>query len=366
MRSTKRAIHQVITSLNYGDAIANHTIELMKLLRSWGYPSEVYVEMCDPRMALYCRPFATYRDDPDDILIYEYGLGSELTDFLLQRGRMGRTYLYYHNITPPHFFEPIESEFAALLRRGREDLYQLYKVCKGAVAVTEYNQRELRDIGFASVSVVPYLLDLSSLERSANSPAGQRIRRRFKDECVNIVFVGRLAPNKKQEDLLQALAYYKKLIDSRVRLLLVGSGRNFRYRVRLEMLAEQLGVLEDVHFSGQLALEEGFAGYYKAGSVFLCLSEHEGFGVPLVESMFFDLPIIAYKSSAVPETLGGSGLLVTEKRYDVIGELIYNIATDETLRQQVICKQRERLIDFDRPVVESQIKTWVETLEDGI
>jgi glycosyltransferase involved in cell wall biosynthesis len=365
MRSTNCAIHQFMATLNYGDAISNYTVELMKLLRDWGYRSEIYVETCDPRMALYCHPYETYQDDPADVLIYQYGLGSKLTDFLLQ-GRADRAILYYHNITPPHFFEPFESEFAALLKRGRDDLYRVSQSFRGAVAGTEFNRQELRDIGFAGVSVVPYLLDLSPLEKSANSPAGQRIRRRFKDECVNIVFVGRLAPNKKQEDLLQALAYYKKLIDYRVRLLLVGSGRNFRYRVRLEMLAEQLGVLEDVYFSGQLALEEGFAGYYKVGSVFLCLSEHEGFGVPLVESMFFDLPIIAYKSSAVPETLGGCGLLVSEKRYDVIGELIYNIVTDETLRQQVIRKQRERLVDFDRPVVESQIRTWVESLEDGI
>jgi glycosyltransferase involved in cell wall biosynthesis len=353
-----------MATLNYGDAISNYTVELMKLLRVWGYPSEIYVESCDPRMALYCHPYETYQDDPGDVLVYQYGLGSKLTDFLLQ-GRADRTILFYHNITPPHFFEPFESEFAALLKRGREDLYQVCQSFRGAVAGTEYNRQELRDIGFLNVSAVPYLLDLSPLERSANSPAGRRIRQRFSDEWINIVFVGRLAPNKKQEDLLQALAYYKKLIDSRVRLLLVGSGRSFHYKVRLEMLAEQLGVFEDVHFSGQLSLEDGFAGYYRAGSVFLCLSEHEGFGIPLIESMYFGLPIVAYKSSAVPETLGGCGLLVTEKRYDVIGELIYNLVTDKAFRRQVIRKQRERLVDFDRSVAESQIKAWAESLEDS-
>lgn len=362
----KRAIHQVIPTLGYGDAISNHVVELTKLLRSWGHPSEIYVETCDPRVAHYCRPYTSYQDDPRDLLIYHYGGGSRrLTDFL--RGRLEWTILHYHNITPPHFFEAVDREFVAWLKHGREDLHQMSRNVRGAVASTEYNRQELRAMGFVNVDAVPYLLILSDLERSANSPAGQRIQKRFGDGHVNIVFVSRLAPNKKQEDLLQALAYYRNLIDPNARLLLVGSlGHHFRYKVRLEMLADRLGVWSDVHFSGHVTLEEGFGGYYKAGSVFLCLSEHEGFGIPLIESMYFDLPVIAYKSSAVPETLGGSGLLVTKKRYDVIGELIYNLVTDRALRRQVICRQRERLAAFDRAVAESQIKIWIESLKTGV
>jgi glycosyltransferase involved in cell wall biosynthesis len=360
---TKRAIHQVMTSLSYGDAISNHAIKLMRLLRSWGHPSEIYVELCDPRVAHYCRSYTVYQDDPRALFIYHYGIGSKLTGFL--QNRMNRTILYYHNITPPRYFEPIDKEFATWLKRGRDDLHQLCRSFRGAVAGTEYNRQELRSMGFANVSAVPYLLILSDLEKSANSPAGRRIQKRFDDGYVNILFVSRLAPNKKQEDLLQALAYYQKLIDPRARLLLVGSWGNFRYKVRLEMMAEQLKISPDVHFGGHLELEDGFAGYYKAGSVFLCLSEHEGFGVPLIESMYFDLPVIAYKSSAVPETLGGCGILVTEKRYDVIGELVYNLVTDQTLRQQIIRKQRERLATFDVVVAESQIKAWVESLENA-
>lgn len=360
--TTKRAIHQMMASLSYGDAISNHAIELRRLLHKWGHPSEIYVELCDPRVAPHCRPFTTYQDDPDDLLIYHYGIGSKLTDFL--QSRMDRTILHYHNITPPHFFEELDREFAAWLRRGRDDLRRLRQSFRGAAAGTEYNRQELRDMGFTTVGAVPYLLILSELEKSANSPAGRRIQQRFKDDYVNILFVSRFAPNKKQEDLLRALAYYKELIDPRARLLLVGNWGNFRYKVRLEMLAEQLGIWSDVHFSGHLELADGFAGYYKAGSVFLCLSEHEGFGVPLIESMYFDLPVIAYKSTAVPETLGGSGILVTEKRYDIIGELIYKLVTDQTLRQQVLHKQRERLAAYDASVASEQIKAWIESLSD--
>ena len=362
--NTKRPIHQMIRSVNYGDAISNHAVELMKLLRKWGHPSEIYVEACDPRMAHYCRPYQTYPDDPEDVLIYQYGAGSLLTDFL--HSRLQRTVLYYHNVTPPHFFENIDPELVGRLKWGRDDLRRRCGEFKGVLTVSEHNRQELLAMGFDDVEVIPILLNLPALARSAACLAGRRIEKQFDDGYVNILFVGRLAPNKKQEDLLQALAYYRNLVDSRARLLLVGSWGNFRYKVRLEMLAEQLGISECTHFSGHLELGDGFGGYYGAATVFLSLSEHEGFGVPLIESMYFDLPIIAYASSAVPETLGGCGFLLTEKRYDVIGELIYNLVTDQALRQQVVRKQRERLAAFDRATVQSQIKSWVESLAHDV
>ena len=362
--NTRRAIHQFVSTLGYGDAISNHTIEMMKTLRAWGHASEIFVEMCDPRVAKCCRPYTTYEDDPDDILVYQYGVGSQLTDFL--RSRMNRTVLYYHNVTPPHFYENIDPELAGRLKRGRDDLRRRCGEFKGALTVSEHNRQELLAIGFDDVEVIPILLNLPALTRSAACLAGRRIEKQFDDGYVNILFVGRLSPNKKQEDLLQALAYYRHLVDSRARLLLVGSWGNFRYKARVEMLAEHLGISECTHFSGHLELGDGFGGYYRAATVFLSLSEHEGFGVPLIESMYFGVPIIAYESSAVPETLGGCGFLLTEKRYDVIGELIYNLVTDQALTQQVVRKQRERLAAFDRATVQSQIKSWVESLAHDV
>jgi L-malate glycosyltransferase len=356
----QRPIHQFLPSLLYGDAMSGHAIELMKLLRRWGHPSEIFVSYCDPRVAGLCRSYKAYEDDPDDLLIYQYGIGSGLTDFL--RKRMPRTVLYYHNITPPRFFEDIDTDVSMLLTRGRDDLRHLAGEFRCAIACSWYNRQELLDLGFRDVAVIPILLDLPALERSADCPAGRRIWQQFTDDYVNILFVGRLSPNKRQEDLLYALRYYQNLIDPRARLLLAGSWSYFRYKARVEMLAEQMNLMRDVHFSGHLELEDGFAGYYRAATVFLCLSEHEGFGVPLVESLYFDVPVIAYASSAIPETLGGSGLLVTEKRYDVICELIHYLATDQAFRDRIIRRQRQRLADFDRTLIEKQIKDWVESI----
>lgn len=359
---SRRPIHQFIPLLTYGDAMSNHAIELRKVFGRWGHPSEIYVETCDRRVARHCQHYTTYHDDPGDILIYQYGLGSSLTDFLASR--LGRTILYYHNVTPPEFFELGDPEFAATLRQGRDDLCRLAERVKGVLTDSEYNRQDLLRMGFGSVTVMPLLLDLATLEASANCAAGRRTRNQFNDDCVNILFVGRLSPNKRQEDLLQALAYYRAVIDTRVRLLLVGGWRNFRYRARLEVLAEHLNVAPYVHFSGHLEMEAGFGGYYGAATVFLSLSEHEGFGIPLVESMHFNVPIVAYASSAVPETLGGCGLLVTQKRYDVIGELIHLLAVDSTFRDQVVRAQRKRLADFRRDVVEAQIRQWMAPLDE--
>jgi glycosyltransferase involved in cell wall biosynthesis len=357
----KRPIHQFLPLLSYGDAMSNHAIELMKLLRKWGHRSEIYVMDCDPRVARYCRHYTSYYDEASNVLIYQYGMRSSLTHFMAER--LERVVLYYHNVTPGYFFVPIEPEVAASLECAREELRQLAGSVRLAVTVSEYNRRDLQALGFGRVVVLPLLFDLPALQRSADSRYGQDIVRRYRNGYLNILFVGRLAPNKRQDDLIRALVYYKRLIDPRVRLLLVGSSPSFRYRAYLEMLAEHLEVSDDVHFVGQVEMERGFGGYYKAADVFLCLSEHEGFCVPLVESMYCDLPVIAYASAAIPETMGESGLLITEKRYDLIGELVYLLANDETLRQQIISGQRSRVQAFRREIVEAQIRSWVETLD---
>ncbi|MGQ9581790.1 MAG: glycosyltransferase family 4 protein [Armatimonadota bacterium] len=341
--------------------MSNHTIELMKLLRKWGHRSEIYVVDCDPRVAQYCCHYTSYQDSDEDVLMYQYGTSSELTRFLIPR--LHRTILSYHNVTPAHFFASVEPEIATILQKARDDLYTLAGHVKAVITDSEYNRCDLQTMGFRDITVLPPLFDLSALQRSAESRYGRRIVQRYCDGYLNILFVGRLAPNKCQDDLIRALVYYKRVIDARARLILVGGSPSLRYRVHLEMIAKHLGVEEDVHFVEQVRMERGFGGYYKAASVFLCLSEHEGFCIPLIESMYCDLPVIAYASSAIPETLGGCGILVTEKRYDVIGELMYNLANDQELRQELLLSQHLRAETFRKEVVEAQFRSWIARLE---
>jgi glycosyltransferase involved in cell wall biosynthesis len=213
--------------------------------------------------------------------------------------------------------------------------------------------------------VIPKLLNLSALDKFSSSETEQEILSELNDGYVNLHFIGRIVPNKRQDDLIRLLAYYKQFIDQKIRLLLIG-WESYGYKAMLQVLAQELGVSEDVHFIGHLELKDGFAAYYKAASVFVSMSEHEGFGVPLIESMYFDLPVLAYASSAVPEIMGEAGILVTEKRYDVMAEIIYLLKTDPSFRQRIVEKQRERLAYFDRAKTECLIHNWVLEVQEQV
>jgi glycosyltransferase involved in cell wall biosynthesis len=355
------AVHQIIHRLAWGDATSNHARLLRGLLRGWGIHSEIYVLSCETSLSGECRPLGAFQPGPRAWLIYQYSLDSPLTEFALAHA--DRAWLSYHNVTPAHFFAPFDPSFAGRVARARRNLEGLAGLA-GALSVSHYNCQELSELGFSRVCYLPLLFSLEGLRASAESPAGRRLRARLEDGGPTILFVGRVSPNKRFEDLIRAFYYYHTLVEPGARLLLVGASPHGAYQAYLDMLVESLGLAESVVFAGRVAEADGFGAYYRAADVFLCLSEHEGFGVPLVESMQFDVPVVAYKAGAVPETLGDSGILVTEKRYDVIGELLYCLVSDPGLREQVIRKQRERLAAFEQGVVEGQIKAWLESLHD--
>ncbi len=354
------ALHQFAPGLSYGDAISNYAIDLMKLLRAWGYESEIYVINADPRVAEYCKLYRAYQPQPHDVLLYHYGTASELTPFLLNWPE--RLVLIYHGLTPPHFFANDPAMFR-LLRQAQAELETL-RVAPYVVGDSDYNCRELREFGFNQAQTLPVLLNLSKLDKYTDTVAERRILQALNDDYVNILFVGRLAPNKRPDDLIRFLVYYQTFIQPHARLVLVGSAGMPWYKTLLQTQAEQLRVSQDVHLVGHLELKDGFTAYYKGASVFLSMSEHEGFGIPLLESMYFDLPVIAYAAAAVPGTMGEAGILLTEKRYDIIGELVNLVATDASLRARLVHKQREHLQLFERTHLEKLFKEWVLDLQE--
>ncbi|MDP2727719.1 MAG: glycosyltransferase, partial [Dehalococcoidia bacterium] len=177
------------------------------------------------------------------------------------------------------------------------------------------------------------------------------ILRVFDDGWVNLLFVGRVAPQKRHEDVAKVFYYYRR-INPRSRLFFVGAQDiSHAYRSWLAGLLEQLGIAGDVHFTGHTAHAD-LLSYYRLADVFLCLSDHEGFCVPLVESMHLGVPVVAYSSTAVPYTLGDGGILVHRKDYRAIAELVHLLVTDQALRDRLIFKGRERARTFSRDNVE--------------
>lgn len=336
-------IIQVMPTVSFGDAVSNDARAISKVIAEMGYKTAIYAENIDPRVkeptVQKISKLPEIKDD--DIVIFNHSTGTELCYRLPELP--GRKMMIYHNITPPYFFSGYNQGAVDLTRYGYEGTKFLADKIEFVMGDSAYNVSDLKEMGYNCPSYVrPILIPFADYEKE---PDKDVIAKYSNDGYVNIVFVGRVAPNKKHEDLIAAFAYYKKHINERSRLILVGSeGGMEKYKKCLMSYVEALGV-EDVIFTGQTSFKAILA-YYKVADVFLCLSEHEGFCVPLVEAMCFEKPIIAYDSCAVGETLGGSGILINDKNPVFVAMVIDRIVKDESLRNQIIQKQNDRLKDF--------------------
>lgn len=352
-RSDDMQIHQILPALDYGDAVSNDVIEIRNVLRKMGYSSEIFAKYIHPKVSKFAKNISRYKKDKDDIIMYHFPLaGFDITDFVISLP--GTKILIYHNITPHNYFKNINDELYNLCWQGRDELKKLSKDVKLALGVSEYSKDELDTYGFTRTGVLPIFMDYSKYNERPN----EKIIDKYNDDYINLLFVGRISPNKRQDDLIKIFYYYKR-INPKSRLFLVGSYRNMeKYLNQLQELINRLK-LEDVIFTGHIPFSEMVA-YYRMSNVFICMSEHEGFCVPLLESMYFNIPIIAYDSTAIPYTLAKSGILVKKKSYDNISEMINLLVSDDTLRMKIVKGQTMRLKDFEVSNIEGQIKKYID------
>jgi L-malate glycosyltransferase len=341
-----RRVHQLVAALSYGDAIGNEALAIQGHLRRAGFESDIFAEGVHPRMAHLARPLWEYADvsSPETVCLFHFSIGSAA-------GRMiyhapDRLVSVYHNITPADWFLGFHPHLAGLCHHGRRELAAFAPRTELGLADSEFNRRELEAAGYRRTAVLPIVLDLDGYRRPV-SPVAHRL---YDDGRVNVLFVGRIIPNKRIEDLVGVFALYQRHVEPRSRLLLVGDYRGHeRYYDRLQERVRRLGA-DEVVFTGHVD-DDDLRAYYAAGDVFLCLSEHEGYCVPLLEAMAFGLPVIAYDAGAVAETLRGGGILLQEKRPEVVAELVGRVVQDEALRSAVLRTQERalgavRAIDF--------------------
>lgn len=337
-------VYQLLATISFGDAVSNDTLALQEIIKKMGYKTAIFAENIDSRI-----PKGTAKNysklgrvDKNDIIIYHLSTGSKISrDFDKFKCRK---IIIYHNITPPDYFKDYNDGSYRICKKGYEEVKSLADKTDYCIAVSEYNKQNLREMGFTCpIDVLPILIPFEDYDKKPN----EEVIRKYSDEgWVNVLFTGRIAPNKKQEDVIRAFAYYKKYYNPKSRLFLVGSsGGMERYHRRLISYINALGV-RDVIFPGHIKFDEILA-YYRVADVFLCQSEHEGFCVPLVEAMKFAVPIVAYDSSAIAGTLGGSGILMKEKNPVLTAGVIDRVVKDEELRNSIIAGEKKRLEDFD-------------------
>ncbi|MFH1039032.1 MAG: glycosyltransferase family 4 protein [PVC group bacterium] len=350
-------IDQILAGFMPGDAISNYALELKKLFQSWGCQSDIFVrpENTDDRARHLCRPVSEHAglSSPDNILIYHFSIGSDATNYF--RAVPDRRVIIYHNITPAKYYDVILPETAAFLREGREQLKELAKVTELALGVSEYNRRELEGAGFARTGVVPLTNNWSTLDETPS----RKVLLTHHGSRGNLLFVGRLVPNKKFEDLLRVFYYYKNLLQPASKLFLVGFTRGSETYLRyLRAIIQELD-LKDVVFTGHVTNSELLA-YYRLASVYLCLSEHEGFCMPLMEAMHFGIPVLAYAGGAVPDTLNGAGVLVREKSSPAIAEMAALLCDDDAFRRMIVEGQFRRLKEFRSISLKDKLKQYIE------
>ncbi len=333
-----RQVHQVLAALSYGDAIGNEALAIQARLRAAGYPSDIFAENCHPLMVDRCRPLFEYREvsSKQTVSLYHFSIGSAAGRMIFHAP--DRLVSIYHNITPPEFFLGFHPHLAGLCYHGRRELRTFAERTALGLGDSEFNRKELEAAGYRRTAVLPIVLDLAAYRQ----PASPVVEKLYGDGRTNLLFVGRIIPNKRVDELIRCFALYQRHLNPKSRLLLVGDYRGHeRYLRRLHELIESLRV-ENVVLTGHVAHDELLA-YYRVAHLFLCLSEHEGYCVPLVEAMDAGLPVIAYDAGAVRETLDGGGVLLTEKPAELVAELAHRLLTDAVLRRKVLDTQRKAI-----------------------
>ncbi|MBN2169061.1 MAG: glycosyltransferase family 4 protein, partial [Actinobacteria bacterium] len=291
---------QLCARLEFGDAVSNHVLEINRELISWGCPASIFANTLDEFGLQAAKPdtgFSPSDYSSSDVLIFHYSL--YCANYRKYLEFPGKRILIYHNITPPEYFAAYDKGVAEFCRLGRELLPELNK-CDLALGDSEYNRLELLDMGFEpeKTGVLPIFIDYENLKKKAAKGGPMSGH----EKSFNALFVGRAVPNKRVEDLLRAFFCYNRCINSKSNLFIAGPSWVDRYDAQLRWLLDSLGLWQNVHFTGRIS-DEDLAACYRDADVYLSMSEHEGFAVPLVESMAFDLPLLAYASTAVPHTL---------------------------------------------------------------
>lgn len=334
-------IHQFATSLTYGDAISDEMLEIQKALKKKGYRSEIFTRFYEPRMAKYAKDFREYTkfSSPSNVVIFHFSIGSPVSKMFFRIP--DKRIMIYHNITPYEFFLDTHRILSRECYKGRLEIKLFVDKVDLALGDSEFNRKELESLGYTNTGVLPLLIDYSKFD-GKQDPV---VRQIYDNGKFTVLFVGRVIPNKKFEDVIKTFHFYKKYFNPDSQLLLVGDFRGMeRYLAALKRFVEELE-LSDVHFPGRVDFAELLACFQLA-DVYLSMSEHEGFGVPLVESYYLGLPVVAYAAGAIEETMSGGGVLVHEKDFPKTAALLDKLHRDEVFREKIVLSQKKALEKF--------------------
>lgn len=347
-------IHQFAAGFQLGDAISQEMLELKRLLFSNGYKGSIFAENVFSNDYKYADKIKNSKIKSNDILIYHHSIHSEVLNYLINFPN--KKILIYHNVTPEDYFTPYDLKFSYLLRKGREDLQILKEKFQVTFAVSKFNLNELEENGFIDSKLMPLHLNFNKWKHLQTS------EKKIHTDILNLLFVGRIAPNKRQDDLIRLVRTWKDNYQVPIKLRMIGfcNPNQESYLEELRFMIHQFQLNEEVEILPYVN-DRVLTQHYLNSDFFVSMSEHEGFCVPLMEAMFFGLPVLAYDAGAVSETLDGSGFLFHEKNFSLLCQKLNELILNRDQIQSIVTGQNQRL---DRFKSTSNIKPLLDAISN--
>ena len=321
-------VHQVLSGAGPVDAVTVQALRIQTLMQGWGWGGEVWAGHIDPRIAKRVRPLRGFDAEPDATLLLHYSAYAPRLRRVLELPQ--RKVLLSHNVTPARWFWDYEPTIAIHCALGRRQLPEYAAACDAVAGVSAYNAAEL-----GSDLVIPILFDPSPLgPPPAADPGG-----------TELLFVGRLAPHKRQDELIRLVSLLRRHRVPDATLRLVGEPLNAKYLDALRGLADELA-------PGAVTFESGLsdadlADRYRRAAAFVCLSEHEGFCIPVLEAMHLGAPVVSRPVGGIPEVAGDAAILVEDRDLAVVAEAVALVLEDAGLRATMRDRGFARPAAFD-------------------
>lgn len=358
-------LHQFVPTLELG-ATGSHALEIQRLLRSRGWHSELFSYEAKPPLEGAGYDYQEYgravTAGPDDLLLYHVAIGSVIADWLMERDE--RLLLYFHNITPAAYFDRWEPFAAYACSWARSQLRRLVPRTSFAMAASEFSRRELDQAGYLDTAVVPILFDPAQFDAPADPSTRARLEAARDGGGAQWLFIGRLSPNKTQEDVIKAFAVYRKAYDPRARLALLGADAESSYGKALGQYVDALGLGGAVDIPGGVP-DAVKVAHLQAADILVYLSEHEGFGVPILEAWYNRVPVVAFDAGAIGEVAGDGALVLTDKSPTTVAAAVNRVLSDQTLRTTLEARAARRLEVFSLERAQARFLEVIESVQDA-
>lgn len=337
-------VRLVVSDLYREDAIGNFVLSLHSLFEKKGIPSAVYAE----RNGNDITTNGTYTDflshvRSEDVLFYQLSnidrRFHELMDSLC------RKIVYYHNITPGHYFAAYLPDVAKRLDLGREQFARLNEV-DALLANSRYSLDEVAPFartGIHMKAVPPVTPDIVERLQPTDRPIFPDF---LQQGTPYLIMVGRIVPHKRYEDAITIFSHLAQLLPD-MHLVMAGSWCEPYVNSLREPLATTGSLADKIHITGPLptaALQNAL--HFASG--LLCVSRHEGFGVPVLEAMGLGLPVFAHDLPAFDELLKGAGRIFDSRHPQEAAASIAEVLNDREIGKAIVKAQKKRYVEIMR------------------